>query len=252
MLCRTLGHLIRRGVRLGLFASALACGGMLAAGLFSEPVRGSGNFATEERPIRPVQELVIADDMNATISQGSFLSLQLTADDNILPLLETRQSCGKLSLRSKSGYSLHPLTPVVAQITLPQFSKLTVSGTGNVQGVGLTTDELTVKLSGAANTTLTDLTCRKLTVNVSGAGTTTISGIAEKLVVQLSGAGDLDATGLKAAYVETRVSGAGSAKIWATDDLKMKVSGAGAIEYKGNPKIERKISGSGSVKYRGA
>ncbi len=248
MIRRAFGFIVRRGFRLSLFAAALACGGLLANGVISNPVNGSGKSVTVDRPIGNVTEVVISGVGNVNLIRGDVPRVRVTADDNILEFLETKISNSKLTIQTKSGFSIHPVTPIVYTVTLPRLEKLTVSGVGNVQAAGLVGDSLTIKLSGAGNANLKDIACKTLNLTMSGAGNATLAGAVEKVEVRLSGAGDIDAVGLKAAVADTRISGAGTAKMWVTDELKVKVSGAGTIQYKGSPRIEQKISGAGSVK----
>ena len=97
-----------------MFASALALGGLLAASIFRETVTGSGKSATEEREVGPVTEVALSGIGNLTIRQGDTPGLTVTADDNILPLIETETSGKKLTIRTKSGFSLKPTAPLAS------------------------------------------------------------------------------------------------------------------------------------------
>jgi hypothetical protein len=248
MIRRAFSFIVRRGFRLCLFALALAFGGMLANGVISEPVKGSGKSVTEDRPIKDVTEMVVSGNSKVELVRGNVPRLRVTADDNILPFLVTNSTNGKLTFQIKPGVSIQSVTPISYTVTLPHLEKLTVSGTGIVQAAELAGDALAVNLTGAGNATLKNIDCKSLTLTLSGAGNSKLTGSVEKAVVRLSGAGEIDALGLKATAVDTNISGAGTAKVWATDSLKVKVSGAGTVEYKGDPRIEQKISGAGSVK----
>lgn len=251
MICRAfgfVGFVVRRGFRLGLFVTALVGGGLLANSVIPKGVNGSGKPATQDRAIGNVTELVFTGSGNVNLVRGDIPNVRVTADDNLLPLLETRVINGKLTLQTRSGFSIHSVTPIVYTVTMPRIEKLTLSGTGNVQATGLAGDSLMVKLSGAGDATLKDIACKTLTLTMSGAGNATLTGTVEKADFRLSGAGDVDALGLKTATADSRISGAGTAKMWVTDELKVRVSGAGSMQYKGNPRIEQKISGAGSVK----
>ncbi len=251
MIGRSFRFAFRNGFKLGLFAAALATGGLIAHAVFSESITGSGKSVTEKREIGNVTEVSISRGDRVEILQGDMPSVSVTADDNILPLLETRNKNGKLTFGTKSGINIRAVTPISYIVKVPQLQKLTISGVGNVHAAGLKGDELTIKLSGAGNATLKDIECKVLNLTISGAGTTSLTGTVEKAVLRLSGAGDINAEGLKATSAETHISGAGNAKVWATTDLKAKISGAGHIQYKGNPKIEQTITGAGSVKQIG-
>jgi hypothetical protein len=242
--------MFRRAFKFMLFASALGIGALIAAAVFHETVVGSGKSATEERAVGLVTEVALAGIGNLTVREGDTAGLSITADDNLLPLIETETSGPKLTIRPKSGISLRPTGPISYTLTVPKLEKLSVSGAGNATAEKLTGDNLTVKLSGAGNAVLHDVTCKTLTVSLSGAGNATLGGNAEKVTAKISGAGDIDASALKSASVDVQVSGAGNASVWATEELKVKVSGAGDVRYKGSPKIDQKVSGAGSVKPR--
>ena len=242
--------MFRRAFKFLLFASALGLGGLLAASLIKETVVGSGKAGTEDRAVGPVTDVTLSGIGNLTVRQGDSPSLSVTADDNLLPLIETETSGKKLTIRTRSGYNLKPAGPVTITLTVPKLERLTVSGAGNATAERLTGDALTLKLSGAGNATLRDATYKSLTISLSGAGNARLTGTAEKATASISGAGEIDAAEFKVATAEVKVSGAGNASVWATDTLKARVSGAGDVTYKGNPRVEKRVSGAGSVKAR--
>jgi putative autotransporter adhesin-like protein len=242
--------MFRRAFKFLLFASALGLGGLLAASIFKETVVGSGKPATEDRQVGAVTDVSLSGIGNLTIRQEDAPALTVTADDNLLPLIETETSGKRLTIRTKSGFNLKPSGPIAITLTVPKLEKLGISGSGNATADRLTGENLTVKLSGAGNATLREVTCKTLSISLSGAGNAVITGSAESATATISGAGEIDASGFKVANADVRVSGAGNAAVWATDELKAKVSGAGDVTYKGSPKVDRKVSGAGSVKPR--
>jgi hypothetical protein len=240
--------MIRRAFKLFLYTSALGFGALLANTMVREVVVGSGNPATEERMINPITEVVHSGVGNLTVIQGDVPGLSVTADDNVLPFLETHTSGRKLIIRNRSGYSIQTQVPISYTLTVPRLEKLSVSGAGSVKSDRLMGDNLAVRLSGAANATLREVHFKTLTVSLSGAGRAALSGSSDQLTARISGSGEIDAGNLKTRTTEVRVSGAGNAGVWATDALNVRVSGAGNVKYKGEPKIEKKVSGAGNVK----
>jgi hypothetical protein len=241
-------RLIKGCVKLGLFAGALAVGGMIAVAVFQEKVEGSGTSATEDRKVGDVTEVELSGIGNLVINQGEMPSLSVTADDNILPHIVTETHGNKLTLYTESGFNLHPKTPITYTLTVPKLAKVGISGAGNVKTEKFVGDALTVKLSGAGNAILNGVDCRTLTLGLSGAGNATMSGTVEAVTAKVSGAGEINAAALKVRTADIQVSGSGDASVWATEHLKVRVSGAGSIKYKGSPQVDQKISGSGSVK----
>ena len=241
--------MIRRVVKFGLLASALVGGGLIAlATTLRETIDGSGVSATETRDIDDVNEVVLTGVGDFTVVPGAVPSLSITADDNVLPALETECVNGKLTLRTRSRTSICPKTKITYTLTAPRLDAITISGAGNVKSSRLESDALTVKLSGAGNIHLNNVTCKSLNLTVSGAGTAHLAGAADRLTVRLSGAGKVEAAGLKASSADVQISGAGNATIWAADDLTARISGAGGIKYKGHPKVEQKVSGAGRIR----
>jgi hypothetical protein len=240
--------MFRRVFRLALLASAFVVGGVIGCNLIGEHVEGSGKAKTEERPVGDVTDVTLSGIGDLVVVQGEKTKLVVTADDNILPLLETKSEGGKLTLGVKHGFNLSPKTPITFTLTVKSLDKLTVSGAGNASGEALAGDKLEVRVSGAGNVTMTALDYKEVGATVSGAGDVTLAGTAEKLTAHVSGAGDIKAKELRVASAEVSVSGAGDIGVWATADLKARVSGAGDVRYKGSPKVDQHVSGSGTVK----
>lgn len=240
--------MIRAAVKLVLYAGALGGGALLALAVTRETVAGSGVPKTEERDVGDVTAVALSGTGDLTIVPGPVPALSVTADDNILPLIETESDGGTLTLRTRSRANLRPKTKIAYTLTVPRLSTITVSGAGTVTARQLTTGALTVKLSGAGSADLDGLACKSLALTLSGAGTARVSGATERLTVKLSGAGDIEAAGLKATTADVQISGAGTASVWAVAELKARVSGAGDVRYKGSPTVEQKVSGAGRVR----
>lgn len=241
--------MIRRAIKLCCYATALGLGALVALAVSRTTVNGSGVPATEERDVGDVTEVVLSGVGDLTIVPGAVPSLRVTADDNVLPALETETRGGKLTLRTKAQTALRPKTKIAYTLTAPRLSAITVSGAGNVKSTRIEADALTVKLSGAGNAHLSNLTCKSLTLTLSGAGTAHLAGATDTLAVKLSGAGGIEAAGLKAGSADVQISGAGTATVWADGELKARVSGAGDIKYKGRPaNLEQKVSGAGRIR----
>jgi hypothetical protein len=234
-----------------LFASALGLGGMIAWAVFHETVTGSGVPATEERSVGAVNEVVLSGVGNLTVVPGDVPSLSVTADDNILPLLETETSGRKLTIRTKTGYSLRPHGPITYTLTVPKLEKLSVSGSGSAKAERMTGDNLSVRISGSGTATVREITGKTMTLNVSGSGAATLSGTADRVVARISGSGGIDAAGLAARDADVQVSGSGTATVSASNELKVRVSGSGDVKYKGSPKLDQRVSGSGKVRAMG-
>ena len=238
---------LRRTVFILLIGGALLFGGWLPCAAAGDSVNGSGKAKSEDRSISDVSEVATSGGGAIEITLGDKPNVRVSADDNILPLLEVKCADGKLTFETKFGYEINPVTPITYVVTLPQLKKLTVSDAGNVKAAGLKGAELAIRMSGAANVTLKNVHCKSLSLSPDGAGQATMAGTAAKARIRSSGAGTVDATDLKSVACDAEVSGNGSARIWATDELKVRVSGTARVEYKGKPRIEQSVADKGRI-----
>ena len=191
--------MFRRAIKFVFFIAALGAGGLLAlATTVRETVAGSGVPMTQERTIENVNQVEFSGVGELTIVSGAAPTLSVTADDNILPVLETEASDGQLTIDTRSRTTIHPKTKIVYTLTVPRLDAIDVSGAGSVTTKRFETDDLKVKLSGAGKAQLDNLTCHSLSLSLSGAGIANLSGSTEKLTLRISGAGNIDAAKLKA------------------------------------------------------
>lgn len=249
MIRRTVGCAVGRALSLYLAAGAMTFGGLLATTVArGDSVNGSGKVKTEERSIGDASEVVASGGGIVEITLGEKPSVRVSADDNILPLLEVKNENGKLTFGTKFGYEINPMTPISYVVTIPHLKKLIVSEIGNVKGINLKGDALAIELSGAGHVILDDIDYKSLSLNLEGAGHAMLNGTAKNAMFRLAGNGKIDAEDLKAATVDASVSGNGKTMVWATDELKANVAGSGKVEYKGKPRIDQSISDEGSIK----
>lgn len=235
--------------RLPLLASGLALAALTVAGCTSvtissgspggsgtngsgggtgSAIRGSGNIQTETRSVSGFSRVTLDGVGTLTITQSGTESLSITADDNILPDIDSSITGDTLHLGPKPGVSISNITRLDYRLTVKNLSAITASGAANVDASGIATTSLTV--------------------NLTGAGGMTIAGQADSQDVELSGAGSYKARDFATKTATVRVSGAGSATVAVSDHLDALVSGAGSITYYGNPNVTQQITGAGSVK----
>jgi hypothetical protein len=218
---RDRGVLVCRSVILAL--GVAACFGLTACG-----VRGSGKAAVETRQVAEFTEVEASGVLHLKLGLQKPRAVALSGDDNLLPLLTTDVSGGRLVIGSKQP--LNPKLDLVATVSAP--------------------DVTLVRCSGACEVEVTDVKNEKLTLELSGAGSISANGTTKNLVVDVSGAGRATAETLRASNVTARLSGAGEIKVGPADKLDATVSGAGAVTFDGNPAVTQHVSGAGSVKHK--
>ena len=215
--------------------------------------RGSGNVVTETRDVSGFEAIEISYPAQVIVSQGSKESLEIEAEDNLLPNLKTQVRNGTLEVfyRREGGKHVNPTETVKITIVVKDLSDVDFSSAGELVVEKLETDTLDVSLSGAGNVELDDIQVTGLQMDLSGAGSATASGIADDLDLSISGFGDFDGGDLHNKDARVSISGAGSATVWVDDELDAQVSGAGSVSYYGSASVTRQISGVGGVNHLG-
>lgn len=214
---------------------------------------GSGKVVTESREVSGFDAIEVDYPAQIFISQGSVESLEIEAEDNVLPGLQTRVRNNKLEIfyDADEGERVNPTKVVRITIVVKDLKDVEFDSAGELTVEGLETDELEVSLSGAGNLELEDITVDSLVVILSGAGNMTASGTTETLRLTISGFGDFKGEDLHGQRAEINISGAGSATVWADEELDASISGAGSVNYYGAASVSKQISGVGSVKHLG-
>ena len=211
--------------------------------------RGSGNVVTETREVSGFRAVEIDYPAQVFVSQGNTESLEIEAEDNLLPNLKTQVRNGRLDIfyRREEGKHVNPTKTVKITIVVKDLEDMDFNSAGELFIEGLEADSLDVSLSGAGNLDLEEIQVSALNLSLSGAGSATASGMANNLDVTISGFGDFEGEDLHSQDARVNISGAGSATVWVDDELDAQVSGAGSIGYYGSPSVNRRVSGVGGV-----
>ena len=156
----------------------------------------------------------------------------------------------ELKIDTKDGYRLRPNKGIKIYISSPNFSKVRLSGSGDIISQNRITgkDKIELAVSGSGNIKV-DLDAPAVDAEMSGSGNINLSGMAKHFEGKLSGSGNISAMDLKTEETEIRISGSGNADVFASEKLNVKVTGSGDVRYKGGAQqVSSNITGSGSVK----
>jgi len=190
-------------------------------------VSGSGNVISEKRDVVDFQGIDVGGVFQVEVIAQKDFSVEIEADDNLLPLIKTEVSGGILRLETEKRITTK--NPILVRISAPNIENLEVSG--------------------ASKVSLANLSNENLQIDSSGASKITVAGETENLTVDVSGASKIDAENLKTENASIDASGASKVSVFAMNELKTDASGASSIIYSGSPKnLTKKTSGAGSIK----
>ncbi|HEX3761380.1 MAG TPA: head GIN domain-containing protein [Kofleriaceae bacterium] len=198
---------------------------VVLAGCSWTGIRGSGNAKTEVRTVPAFSAIDLTGSVDAEIAAGPEAHVEISGDDNIVPLVTTDVHGDRLEIGTRQ--SIRPNVKLLARITLPRLTAIDLTGSGDITARGLQADHLAIGLGGSGNIRA-DGTAHDLEIDVRGSGDIAFGQLAaERARVSVSGSGDVDVSAARA--------------------LDVSISGSGDVTYHGDPELKKHVSGSGSV-----
>ena len=220
-----------------------------------ERISGSGEMATENRDVGAFDGVSLSGSFKVLVRQGSGNKVELKADRNLLPYIETRVVEGgkgrTLEIAPKRGVSFSSSTTPQLVLELPQLRTLAIAGSGDVKVETMKTPSVEASIAGSGNIQFIDLNSDSLSLKVSGSGDVTAAGRTGALNVSVAGSGDVKARALEAGEVKVSIAGSGDAQVHASRTLKVSIAGSGDVGYVGSPEISSSVAGNGKVRRLG-
>jgi hypothetical protein len=218
----------------------------------AEVVRGSGHAATEERKVSGFTQVGVAAPSQVELLQDGSEGLTVTADDNLLPKLETVVKDGVLHIRFRRGTEARPATPIQITLHARAIDRIGVAGHAKLEAPRLRGDHLRTDIAGSAQLVLPDLAFHDLSFHSAGHCHAMLAGKVDSLELHASGAGEFNAVRLEAREASASINGSAQAVLWVREKLSARVIGSGAVHYVGDPVLEKRVAGSGHVARLGA
>lgn len=196
---------------------------------FKRGVKGSGNVVTETRDISGFKALDVSGVFNVEIVAQKEFSVQIEADDNLIPLIKTEVNDGVLEISTEER--IKSSSKMTIRISAPDIEK--------------------IQASGVAKVSLTELKNAALKIDTSGASKVTVAGETRDLNIEVSGASKIEAANLNSVNADIEASGASKVSVNVTGDLKADCSGASKVTYGGTPaNVEKHASGASKIEQR--
>ncbi len=191
----------------------------------ADGIPGSGKAKTETRALAAFSGVSVEGSMEVNWQPGAKAQATITADDNLLELLETKVENGTLKIRFKeSVYS--KVNPKIS-IQSPAIKAVSMAGSGSFAG--------------------TAIQAATFSCSLTGSGELELSGNVDRLSASVTGSGDANLKNLKSSSVTASVTGSGDLTLNVSNALIASVMGSGSINYVGSPKVTQSVQGSGDV-----
>ena len=226
---------------------------LLAATLYScegglwNCLRGNGIAAEETRELNSFTGFVSEGAFDIVVIPDSEYSIEIEADENLIPYIRTRVSGGKLVIDTGTRRCLQSDTPMFLTIRMPVVNYMNLTGSGQITGDDLSAEDLRVEINGSGRVDLRGLDVEFLDALITGSGDFVFWGAANETDLDITGSGNIDAFHLESVNCIASISGSGNIYVNVQSRLDAYISGSGSIFFKGNPTVNINISGSGSV-----
>jgi Putative auto-transporter adhesin, head GIN domain len=216
---------------------------------------GSGKATTETREASGFAAITVRGGIDVVVRQAAREAVQVSADDNLLPLLQTTvEGSGEsrtLVIQWARGENIRTRAKAVVTVDVVKLTALSSSGSGDIVVEALKTPALALSISGSSDAKLSSLATEQLRVDISGSGDVQASGSATRLNVSIAGSGDVRSRELAADDVTISIAGSGDASVQANKTVAVSIAGSGDVEYRGAAVITKsRIAGSGSIRQR--
>jgi hypothetical protein len=235
-----------------LTLAALAVAGAAPLAFAADSVQGSGVAKTERRDVGAFVGVAVGSSFTVVLRPGSREAIEIVADDNVLPLIETKvRGSGDertLQIDFVRNARVEPRTPIVVTVDVVRLERLALGGSGSIDGKSIKTAKLQAAIGGSGSIGLGGLDVGDLTVSIGGSGSFRADGQARSLAVNIGGSGHCDAERLAAGDVTVAMAGSGDARVHADNALKASIAGSGDVYYSGAATPHVAIVGSGRVK----
>lgn len=240
-----------------LSLAALTCVSalLLPACALAQRVTGSGQMVTESRSVAGFEGVALETSFTVRVRQSGREGLTLTADDNLLPLIESvvesRGGRPTLVLRWKRHTSIRHDSDIVATVDAITVKGLATSGSGTVEAESVQGETLSLAVAGSGDIRVRRVEVASLQASVAGSGDIVAAGSAATLKLSIAGSGDVDTSGVEAEEVKVSIAGSGDAKVTANTALSVSIAGSGDVRYGGRVNaVKTSIVGSGDVTRR--
>ena len=210
-------------------------------------VQGSGKVVTEQRRVTDFNQVDLNSVGEMIVTQGETYSLTIEAEENILPLLETKVENHRLVIGLSDNVAVNLSQPIRFWVTMAEVDGLAVSSSGEISAETLESEQLALDVSGSGTIAIGQLVVDSLDVTIDGSGEIELSGQAAHQTVAVSGSGQYRAAGLTSSSADVDSSGSGEVVVWVNDTLAAHLSGSANVAYYGDPVVRSELLGSGVV-----
>jgi hypothetical protein len=216
--------------------------------LAAPQVRGSGKLVLEQpRQVGPFHTVNVEQGIQVEARRGPSPAVTVTAEDNILPLIETVVQDGVLAVRMKSGASVNTTVPMRVRVVSPGLSAVSAQSGARLQGEGSAKDRFSARASSGASVAVSGIEAPDVKVAATAGSKIVVSGRGRKLELAVSAGSDVDAAGLHVEEVSVSGSAGAHAEVQASRVVTGSLSAGAHLVVGGPARREVHVSSGAAV-----
>ncbi len=211
-------------------------------------VNGDGNVITEERDVdQSFDQVRGTRGLDVYLTEGNENKIVVEADENLMDLIETNISNGKLTITSSKNIGRAKAKKV--HVTYVKLTNIEASSGADVIGNSVIKSEtLTLDCSSGADLEVEVFT-KELYAETSSGADITVSGKASSLNAKASSGSELNAKKLQVLTCKAKASSGADIVVNVKENLNAKASSGGDVRYYGNPvSVTKKDGASGNIR----
>lgn len=213
-------------------------------------IKRSGKTSIEIRTLPPFTKIVLQDNVDVFIKQGTTQEVKIEAGDNLISLIKTKVDSGTLHIENANKCNWarsYKKGTINVYITMPTLRFVWHFGSGFLKApdtIACDTLDIWAHQSGDADLTVN---ANVIFVNMHTTADLTLTGKSPIMGIWHVGEGYLDCKKLYANHVWTHSKSSGNEYLNVQDYLFATIDWIGNINYTGNPTTELKGIGSGKL-----
>ena len=190
---------------------------------------GNGNVITQERAVNQDFDKVRGSSgINVYLREGSENKIVVEADENLIDLIETTISNGKLTIRSSKNIGRSKAKKV--HVTFIKLSSIEASSGADVIGKSVIKNET-------------------ISLDCSSGADLEVSGKASTMYANASSGSELNAKNLNTLICNAKASSGADIIVTVKDKINTKASSGGDVRYYGDPvSVSKKGGKSGTIR----
>lgn len=155
-------------------------------------INGNGPVISELRAHEDFYAVSNTGSFDVYISHADSFSVEVLAQENLVPLIETYQSGGMLTIRTDNNDCFKSSSPVIINVTMPRLEEVRLSGSGKVLADLAVGEMVEVANSGSGYMQVDTVYADSYELKNSGSGSiVTEESYAEEVKMTQSGSGKI-------------------------------------------------------------